>query len=97
MSPGRQNFYAYDPHALVNGQSDIHSTPLDDEALARLDVWLDGGNRDLFNSYPAARHLAGTFVGRDRDTVALSEFSMAAPHCSAVIRSAMQKSSMASP
>ncbi len=75
MSAGLEGFHRYDPHSLVRGLSDIHSTPLDDDALARLDVWLDGGNRDLFNSYPTAQHLAGTFLARGRDTVALSDFN----------------------
>jgi len=77
QSPGLENFHRYDGHSIVRGWSDIASTPLDDDALARLDVWTDGGNRDLFNAFPAARHLAGTFVARDRDTVLLSHFNYA--------------------
>ncbi len=35
---------------------------LSDEALARIDVWTDGGTRDLFNFSVDAQHLVGGFA-----------------------------------
>jgi hypothetical protein len=35
-----------------------------DEALARLDLWTDGGTRDIFNFHVDAQHLAGSMAAR---------------------------------
>jgi hypothetical protein len=39
---------------------------LDDEAMARVDMWTDGGTRDLFNFAVDAQALAGAWFSRDR-------------------------------
>ncbi len=75
VAPGLQRVWDYDPHSIVRGWPSAAPVPLDDEALARLDVWTDGGTRDLFNFSLAARSLAGTFAARGRDTVYFSSFT----------------------
>jgi hypothetical protein len=40
--------------------------PVDDAALDRLDLWTDGGTRDIFDSQVAAYHLAGSWLARKR-------------------------------
>ncbi|MBK7585336.1 MAG: hypothetical protein IPI67_34745 [Myxococcales bacterium] len=45
-----------------------HKQPLDDEAISRLDLWTDGGTRDLFNFAVDAAALAGAWSSRNRVT-----------------------------
>ena len=73
VSAGLQRFWDYDGRSMVRGGSDyLLSTPLDDDALARVDFWTDGGTRDLFNFVITAEHFAGNFTSRGRQTVAIS-------------------------
>jgi len=73
-SPGWQRFWDYDPRGMTRGWSDLPDAPLDDAALARVDLWTDGGIRDLFNFYLPARHLAGAFQARGRAATSFSKF-----------------------
>lgn len=67
LSPGLQRFWDYDARGMVRGDADyLLSTPLDEQALARVDFWTDGGTRDLFNFAVAAEHFVGNFVTRGR-------------------------------
>jgi hypothetical protein len=72
VTPGLQRFWDYDAHSVVRGTSSAADLPLDDAALARIDVWTDGGTRDLFNSLVAADHFLGAFAGRGRDVAHFS-------------------------
>ncbi len=48
---------------------------MDDAALQRLDVWTDGGIRDLFNFHVAAQHLTGSLVNRGRPAAIYTDVS----------------------
>lgn len=75
---GLRRMWEVDPVNITRQLStDIPGGPLDDDALSRLDVWTDGGTRDLFNFHVAAAQMAGGFVARDRDVVYLSDFVQA--------------------
>jgi hypothetical protein len=64
-TPGLQNFYANDPHAMVSRRTTaIPGGPITDDALRRVDVLTDGGVRDLFNFASVASHLKGQIFGR---------------------------------
>jgi hypothetical protein len=66
-SPGLRRFWSYDSRGMVRGEADeMMSTKLDDDALSRLDIWTDGGTRDLFNFAVAAEHFVGSFASRGR-------------------------------
>jgi len=76
VSPGLQRFWDMDAHSMVRGWADpMMSSPLDDDALARIDLWTDGGNRDLFNFAVAADHFMGGFVLRDRNAAIFSDLT----------------------
>jgi hypothetical protein len=75
VAPGLQRMWDYDPHSMVRQWPSAVAAPLDDAALSRIDFWTDGGTRDLFNFAVAARHIAGTFAARGRDTVYFSDFN----------------------
>ena len=72
-SPGLQRFWDYDARSVLRGWPSLASTPLDDEALARLDLWTDGGTRDLFNFSVAAEHFLGAAVARGRRAALYSD------------------------
>ncbi|HHH10960.1 MAG TPA: hypothetical protein ENK23_02660, partial [Sorangium sp.] len=55
VAPGLQRFWDYDAHSIVRNWPSAAVKPLDDDALARIDFWTDGGTRDLFNFLVAAR------------------------------------------
>ena len=75
---GLQTFWERDGHSIVRQWSkDVPAGPLDDAALRRLDVWTDGGTRDLFNFAVDAQHLAGTFKARGRNVQYLTQFAAA--------------------
>ena len=75
-SSGLARFWERDAHSIVRQWSkNVPSGPLDDAALRRLDVWTDGGTRDLFNFGVDAQHLAGTFVARGRPVGYYSDFA----------------------
>jgi hypothetical protein len=67
VAKGLQNFFDQDPHSIVRQWSTPPAGALDDAALHRLDLWSDGGFRDLFNFSVAAQHLVGAFTARGRD------------------------------
>jgi hypothetical protein len=67
LSVGLQNFYAQDPHQMIHGwATNIPGGPLDDDALSRVNVWTDGGVRDLFNFGTVGNHLTGALASRRR-------------------------------
>lgn len=78
VARGLQRFWDRDAHSIVARMVDPAKVPsgeLTDEALARIDLWTDGGTRDLFNFGAAAQHLVGTFAGRGRDTAYFDAFT----------------------
>lgn len=73
---GLSRMWAHDPGAIARRQSvEIPGGDLTDEALSRLDVWTDGGLRDIFNFHVSAQTLAGSFVARNRDVAYFSDFT----------------------
>lgn len=77
VAPGLQRFWDFCPHSVLHRVTT--ATPggeLDDEALGKLDLWTDGGTRDLFNFAVAARHLVGGFAARGRNVAYYTEFNM---------------------
>ncbi|MBK8253238.1 MAG: hypothetical protein IPK82_11305 [Polyangiaceae bacterium] len=72
---GLKNFWNRDAHSIVRQWADnVPGGDLNDEALRRVDVWTDGGTRDLFNFAVDAQHLAGTFRARGRHVSYLTDF-----------------------
>lgn len=75
VARGLQRMWDRDPTSVVRRQNeDLPGGPLDDAALARLDVWTDGGLRDIFNFHVAAQHFAGSFRTRGRSVSYFSAF-----------------------
>ncbi len=67
QSSGLDGFLKVDPHALIRGWSnDTPGGVLDDNAFSRLDLWSDGGVRDLFNFAAVANHFTGAIATRTR-------------------------------
>jgi len=65
ISTGLANFYATDAHSILRQWSTaIPAGALTDTALLRLNVWADGGVRDLFNFGAVANHLIGSIAAR---------------------------------
>jgi hypothetical protein len=80
VSPGLQRFWDRDAHSIVRQMVDPALVPggaLTDAALSRVDVWSDGGLRDLFNFHVDAQHLVGAFAARGRAVTYLSGFTQA--------------------
>ena len=80
-SRGLQRFWDRDAYSIARKMVDPKNVPggeLSDEALARIDVWTDGGTRDLFNFSVDAQHLVGGFAARGRDALYLTEPSQIA-------------------
>ena len=80
-SRGLQRFWDRDAYSIARKMVDPQKVPggeLTEEALARIDVWTDGGTRDLFNFAVDAQHLAGGFAARGRDALYLTEPSQIA-------------------
>jgi hypothetical protein len=76
VASGLQRFWDYDSHSVVRQWAPkVPGGPLDDAALRRIDLWTDGGTRDLFNFGVDAQHLAGTFAARGRDVSYLTDFT----------------------
>ena len=72
---GLHEMWNRDPSSVVRRQNEsLPGGPLDDAALARLDVWTDGGLRDIFNFHVAAQHFAGSFATRGRKVSYFSAF-----------------------
>lgn len=75
-SRGLNRMWNYDPAAVIRRQAtNVPGGELDDEALKRIDLWTDGGLRDLFNFHVAAQELTGAMVSRGRNTAYYTEFS----------------------
>jgi len=75
-SRGLKRMWNYDPAAILRGEVyDLPGGPLDQAALDRVDVWTDGGTRDLFNFHVSAQTLIGGMVARGRDTAYYTGFS----------------------
>lgn len=76
VSSGLARFWERDAHSIVRQWSkDVPGGALDDNALRRVDMWTDGGTRDLFNFAVDAQHLAGTFSARGRNVTYFSDFT----------------------
>src|SRR5262249_10176203 len=78
VSRGIQRFWDRDAHSIVRRMVDPSNIPggeLGDDALARIDLWTDGGTRDLFNFGVDGQHLAGTLFARGRDTAYFTQFN----------------------
>ncbi len=66
-APGYRTFLERDSRSVIERHPwATQAKPLDDAALARLDLWTDGGTRDLFNFAVDAQALAGAWAGRGR-------------------------------
>lgn len=66
-APGYKKFLERDSRTVIEQHPwATQPKPLDDAALARLDLWTDGGTRDLFNFAVDAQALAGAWAGRGR-------------------------------
>ncbi|MFO0616019.1 MAG: hypothetical protein U0414_25715 [Polyangiaceae bacterium] len=64
---GLQRMWDRDPtNVLLQKSKDVPGGPLDDAALQRVDLWTDGGLRDIFNFHVAAAHMIGGMVPRGR-------------------------------
>jgi hypothetical protein len=78
VASGLQRFWDHDSHSILHGltePSKIPAGPLSDAALQRIDIWTDGGTRDLFNFAVAARHLVGGFHARGREVSYITGFT----------------------
>ncbi|MFO0761840.1 MAG: hypothetical protein U0359_35695 [Byssovorax sp.] len=78
VTRGLQRFWDRDPHSIARQMVDPAKVPggaLTDEALSRIDLWTDGGTRDLFNFAVDAQHLMGAFSARGRDAVTFTDYN----------------------
>ena len=76
VARGLARMWGHDPAGSFRGDNtELPGGPIDDAALSRLDVWTDGGLRDIFNFHVGAQHLAGSLASRGRDTAYYSDFS----------------------
>ncbi|MFO0554371.1 MAG: hypothetical protein U0271_38675 [Polyangiaceae bacterium] len=74
-SRGLKRMWDFDPAAVIRRQSVPPGGEMDDDALDRIDLWTDGGLRDIFNFHVAAQHLAGSMASRGRDTAYYTSFA----------------------
>jgi hypothetical protein len=74
-SRGLRRMWEYDPGAILRKNAPSATGELDDDALDRLDLWTDGGLRDIFNFHIAANQLSGAMVARGRDTAYYTSFA----------------------
>jgi hypothetical protein len=66
-SAGYRTFLERDSRTVIEQHPwGTHEKPMDDAAFHRLDMWTDGGTRDLFNFAVDAQALAGAWAGRGR-------------------------------
>ncbi len=76
VTRGLQRFWDRDAHSIAARTSkDVPAGEVDDAALRRLDIYTDGGTRDLFNFVVDGQHLAGAFLGRKRHVTYYSDFN----------------------
>jgi hypothetical protein len=67
MAPGLATMLSRDSRTVIEQLSSATQTAkFDDAAMSRLDLWTDGGTRDLFNFAVDAQALAGAWASRDR-------------------------------
>jgi hypothetical protein len=67
MAPGLKTFLERDSRTVLEQlPMATQQYPLDDAALQRLDLWTDGGTRDMFNFEVDAEALAGSWAARGR-------------------------------
>jgi hypothetical protein len=59
LSAGAQRLFQNDPHSILHGRSTPASGPVDATALARMNLWADGGVRDMANFGAVANHFIG--------------------------------------
>ncbi len=65
MAPGLQTFMARDSRTILEQLPNAtQAKKFDDAAMQRLDLWTDGGTRDLFNFDVDAQALAGAWFAR---------------------------------
>ena len=75
VARGLQRFWDFDSTSVVRRRSPtVPGGELDDDSLARIDLWTDGGTRDLFNFAESGRQLVGSFASRGRDAVYYTSF-----------------------
>jgi hypothetical protein len=72
---GLRRFWTNDSHSILHNWQDPPGGPMTDEALSRIDLWTDGGTRDLFNFAVAGQHLTGAFAARGRGVNYYTDFS----------------------
>lgn len=66
-APGARTFLERDSRTVISQHpAGTQAKPFDDAALARMDLWTDGGTRDLFNSHVSAQAMIGDWAGRGR-------------------------------
>jgi hypothetical protein len=65
-SKGLKRFWDMDAHSVARQWTTPPAGDFDDAAQKRLDVWLDGGTRDLFNFSVSAQYLTGALAARGR-------------------------------
>jgi hypothetical protein len=77
MAPGLATFLDRDSRSIFHQISTkVPSGPLDDAALRRLDIWADGGLRDLFNFAVVGNHFVGGAAARGRAVSYYTGFPM---------------------
>lgn len=76
-TPGYKTFLARDSRTVIsqNALGD-HAEPFDDDAMARLDLWTDGGTRDLFNFAVSGQALVGEWAARDNIVHYYTQFEL---------------------
>ncbi len=75
-SRGLRRMWNHDPAAMIRNEiDDLPGGPMDQAALDRLDVWTDGGTRDIFNFHVSAQTLIGGMAARGRDTHYYTQFA----------------------
>jgi hypothetical protein len=72
---GLRYAHSYDARSHLRDWQDDDTTVLDEQELARLDLWTDGGTRDLFNFALTAQHLVGGFAARQRAVTYYTRFT----------------------
>lgn len=74
-SRGLRRMWDYDPTAIIRKNAPSATGTLEDADLDRIDVWTDGGLRDLFNFHISAGQLVGAMQARNRDTAYFTQFT----------------------
>ncbi len=74
-SRGLRRMWEFDPTAIIRKNAPSATGELDDASLDRLDVWTDGGLRDLFNFHVSANQLVGAMQARGRETSYFTDFA----------------------